>query len=308
VNFKNFKKFKIKKRFKNAPENWEIHKNVHEPIVDRDTFEEVQKTFNNKIRKPKVAPKNIFAGFLRCVDCGANLTYKTSFGYSGQANHYFSCKNFYVKNGLCSKSHHIRADFLNEYVKNHIIEISGFANEFEDEFVKIVTSENYKRIQTTQKKNRKRFDDLLLRQKEIDRIIENLYEDKVAGVLNEERFTKMSNRFEDEQLEVKQQIKNLEKVVKEEETHELNSDKFLKAARKFIEIKELNLQILQTFIDHITIGHYEMVDGFKEQEIEICYKFVNNVSLPHMPKQMKHQMLKVFGREENYKEQRVDVG
>jgi hypothetical protein len=50
-------------------------------------------------------------------------------------------------------------------VKNHIIEIVNFANEFEDEFVKIVTNENYKRIQATQKKNRKRFDDLLLRQK-----------------------------------------------------------------------------------------------------------------------------------------------
>ncbi|MCL2313196.1 MAG: DUF4368 domain-containing protein [Firmicutes bacterium] len=41
-------------------------------------------------------------------------------------------------------------------------------------------------------------------------------------------------------------------------------------ARKFIEIKELDIQILQTFIDHITVWHYEMVDGFKQQEIEIC--------------------------------------
>jgi hypothetical protein len=185
---------------------------------------------------------------------------------------------------------------LNEYVKNHIVQIASFANEF----VKIVTNENYKRIQATQKKNRKKFDDLLIRQKELDRIIENLYEDKVCGVINEERFTKMSNRFEDEQLEIKQQILNLEKVVKEEAAHELNSDKFLRAARKFIEINELNLEILQTFIDHITVSHYQIVDGFKEQEIEICYKFVGNVTLPHMSKQFKHQMLKTFAREKGY--------
>lgn len=298
INFKGFKKFKIKKRFKNSPENWEIHKNIHEPIIDREIFEEVQKTFKTKVGKPpKSIQKNIFAGFLKCADCGANLNYKTSFGYSGQENHYFTCKNFYSKNGLCSKSHHIRADFLNEYVKNHIAEIAEFSNEFEDEFVKIVTNENYKRIQATQKKNRKKFDDLLLRQKEIDRIIENLYEDKVLGTITEERFRAMSNRFEDEQLEVKQQIKNLEKVVKEEETHELNSDKFLRAARKFSEISELNLQILKTFIDHIKIGHYEVVDGFKQQEIEICYKFVGNVEIPKMSKANKGYMLNSFGRE-----------
>lgn len=296
LNFKTFKRFKIKKQFKNATENMEIYENVHEPIISREDFEEVQKTFKTKVGKPKSTPKNIFAGFLKCANCGANLIYKTSFGYSGQENHYFTCKNFYSKNGLCSKSHHIRADFLNEYVKNHIAEIAQFSNEFEDEFVKIVTNENYKRIQATQKKNRKKFDDLLLRQKEIDRIIENLYEDKVLGTITEERFTKMSNRFEDEQLEVKHQIKNLEKTVKEEENHELNSDKFLKAARKWNEITELNLQILQTFIDHIIISHYEIVDGLKQQEIEICYKFVGSVEIPRMSKVNKGYMLNSFGR------------
>ncbi|MCL2311580.1 MAG: hypothetical protein FWC41_03665 [Firmicutes bacterium] len=52
---------------------------------------------------------------------------------------------------------------------------------------------------------------IITQKREIDRIIEGLYEDKISGVINEERFIKMSNRFEDEQLEVKQQIKNLEK-------------------------------------------------------------------------------------------------
>ena len=108
----------------------------------------------------------------------------------------------------------------------------------------------------------------------------------------------MSNRFEDEQLEVKQQIKNLEKTVKEEESHELNSHKFLTAAKKWNEIIELNLKILQTFIDHIKVSHYEMVDGFKQQEIEICYKFVGNVELPHMSKANKNRMLQSFGRKE----------
>ena len=73
VNFKTYSKsFKLKNRIDNARENWQIHKDVHEPIISRELFEEIQKSFGDtKCRKPKCIPQNMFAGFLRCSDCGA---------------------------------------------------------------------------------------------------------------------------------------------------------------------------------------------------------------------------------------------
>ncbi|MDO4504008.1 MAG: hypothetical protein Q4B84_02555 [Clostridia bacterium] len=47
------------------------------------------------------------------------------------------------------KTHHIRVDVLTNLVKNDIANIVKFTNEFEDEFVKIVVDEDYKRIQAT---------------------------------------------------------------------------------------------------------------------------------------------------------------
>ena len=78
INFKTYSKsYKLKKRFDNPKENWEIHQNVHEPIIERFFWEGIQKTFNStKYRKPKHIEKNMFAGYLKCSDCEANLNYK----------------------------------------------------------------------------------------------------------------------------------------------------------------------------------------------------------------------------------------
>ncbi len=44
TNFKNYSNsFKNKKRLENPEENWTVFKDVHEPIIDRETFDQVQK-------------------------------------------------------------------------------------------------------------------------------------------------------------------------------------------------------------------------------------------------------------------------
>ena len=183
VNFRTYSKsFKLKNRIDNARENWQIHKDVHEPIIGRELFEENQKSFGDtKCRKPKCIPQNMFVGFLRCSDCGANLNYK--YAHDNPDNHYFSCKNNRVGNGLCKKTHHVRVDVLDYLIRNDISNIVQFATEFEDEFVKIVVDENYKQIQATQKKNLEALNKMLARDKELDTLCEKVFEEKILGNL-----------------------------------------------------------------------------------------------------------------------------
>ena len=302
VNFKTYSKsFKLKKRFENDKENWQIHKDVHEPIISRDKFEEVQKSFGDtKYRKPKYIEKNMFAGFLKCSDCGANLNYK--FTHDNPDNHYFSCRNNRAGNGLCKKTHHIRVDVLTRLVRNDIANIVKFANEFEDEFVKIVVDEDYKRVQATQKRNFETLNNMLARDKELDVLYEKVFEEKALGNLSEERFLKLSERYEKEQFELKAKIKNMKKIVAEEKKHELNADGFLKIVRKYSEIEELTLDILQEFVDKIVVHHREKVMGETIQEIEIYYKMIGHVELPNIKKMERMSLLKNFGRK---KEERI---
>lgn len=296
VNFKTYSKsFKLKKRIDNDPENWQIHKNVHEPIVSRELFEEIQKSFGNtKYRKPKHIQQNIFAGLLKCSDCGANLNYK--FTHDNPDNHYFSCRNNRAQNGLCKKTHHIRVDVLTYLVKNDIANIVQFATEFEDEFVKIVVDENYKRIQATQKKNFETLSKMLARDKELDTLCEKVFEEKILGNLSEERFLKLSEKYEEEQFELKAQIKNMRKIVAEEKKHELNADGFLQIVRKYSSVEELTSEILHEFIDKIIVHHKEKVFGETIQKIEIYYNMIGQVQIPRLTRPEKESYQKAFGR------------
>ena len=146
-------------------------------------------------------------------------------------------------------------------VKNDISNIAQFATEFEDEFVKIVVDENYKRIQATQKKNLEALNKMLSRDKELDTLCAKVFEEKILGNLSEERFLKLSQKYDNEQFELKAQIKHMKKVVAEEKSHELNADGFLQIVRKYSSVEELTPDILHEFIDKIIVHHKENVFG-----------------------------------------------
>ena len=296
INFKTYSKsFKLKARLENSKENWEVHKNAHENIIDRNDFEKVQTTFGDtKYRKPKHIEKNMFAGFLKCSDCGANLNYK--FTHDNPDNHYFSCKNNRVGNGLCKTTHHIRVDMITGVVKNNIAEIVRFANSFEDEFVKLVVDENYKLTCERQKRNQEILQKLLSREKEIDTLIESLFEEKVLGNLTDERFKKLTYKYEDEQLELKEKIKNIKKVVLEDKKHELDVNGFLDIVKKYSQIENLTVDILNEFIDKIIVHHRENIRGETTQKIEIFYKMIGNIKVPRLSRKEETQLIKYFGR------------
>jgi len=298
VNFRTYSKsFKLKERLDNPKEKWEIHENVHDPIIERSVWEDIQKSFGNtKYRKPKYVEKNMFSGFMQCSDCGANLNYK--YTHDNPANHYFSCRNKRANNGLCSKTHHIRVDTITDIVTQHLSSIIQFAVLFEDEFVKLVVDEHYKQIQMQQRRNQDILQTMLAREKEVDLLYERLFEEKILGNLTEDRFQKLSYKYEDEQTELKQKIKHLRRIVEEEQCHEMNADGFLQLVRKYTDIQELTLEILHEFVDRIVVHHKEQLFGETVQKVEIYYKMIGYVELPAMSQTEKESYMKCFGRNE----------
>lgn len=282
INFRTYSKsYKLKERLQNPEEKWEIHKGVHEPIIDIKDWEYVQTTFGDtKYRKPKHIEKNMFSGFLKCSDCGANLNYK--YTHDNPNNHYFSCRNKRANNGLCSTTHHIRVDVITDIVTRSISDIVRFASYFEDEFVKIVVDEHYKRIILAQRKNQEAYQAAVARNKEIDVLYEKLFEEKILGNLTEERFCKLSQKYEDEQSELKQKIRNLKRIVDEEKQNEMNADGFLALVRKYSNFQELTPEILREFIDKIVVYNKEKQFGETVQRVEIYYKMIGHIDLPQI--------------------------
>ncbi len=94
----------------------------------------------------------------------------------------------------------------------------------------------------------------------------------------------MFGKYEEEQFELKAKIKNMKKVVAEEKKHEFNADGFLKIVRKYSEVEELTLGILQEFIDKIVVHYREEIMGETIQKVEIYYKIIGHIEIPKMTK------------------------
>ena len=296
VNFRTYSKsYKLKERLDNPGEKWDIHENVHEPIIARSVWESIQKGFGTtKCRAPKNAEKNMFAGLLKCSDCGANLNYK--YTHDNPDNHYFSCRNKRQNNGLCSQTHHIRVDTITNIVTLHLADILRFASVFEDEFVKLAVNEQYKLLELQQRRNQQALQTAQARAKEVDILYEKLFEEKILGNLTEERFQKLSYKYEDEQSELAQKIKHLKAVVAEEQKHEMNAEGFVQLVRRYTEFRELTPEILHSFVDKIVVHHKEKRFGVMEQDVEIYYKMIGYIELPEMSEAEKQSYIQSFGR------------
>lgn len=292
VNFKTYtKSYKLKKRYENDPENWEIHRDVHEPIIQRVEWEQVQKTFQSKCRKPKHTEKNMFAGYLKCSDCGSNMFYK--YLTKSPENHYFSCGRYRVK--LCGKTHHIRVDVLEKLVLAEIDNAVRFARDFEDDFVKIVVSEQYKHIQLSQKQNQKKLAKMQIREQELECLFAKVFEDMALGKMPESVSRKMLDKYQEELDILEEQIRHMVSIVNDEKDCEMNVDGFLNIVHRYTRINQLTPAILREFINHIVVHHREKNDGVMEQQVNIHFNFIGEVALPDV--EDKAKLLNSFGKE-----------
>ena len=154
INFKTYKKsFKHKVRRDNPPEKWAIFKDVHEPIIDRETFEIVQElTKKTKRRAPKAenGEKSMFSDLLYCADCGSKLWYHTN--TNNKDIHYFSCSNYKKDTrGNCDSRHYIRADAVEQVVMLELRRLAKCLETNEQEFAELLVRKTNEDMITEQK-------------------------------------------------------------------------------------------------------------------------------------------------------------
>ena len=167
LNFKTYSKsYKNKKRIDNDRENWVVFQDVHEAIIERAVYEQVQQK-RGKIRKRRTnnGEHNMFSGLLVCADCGSNLHFH--FNQGNPEIKYFNCSNYKGNRGTCTSTHYVRVDFLEEVVLGEIRRLTKFASLYEDEFVKAVIGHSQQAEQTDRKLKEKELKTLLARDEEL---------------------------------------------------------------------------------------------------------------------------------------------
>ena len=282
INFKTYSKsFKNKHRLDNPEENWAIFENHHEAIIDTATWEQVQKLREGtKRRKPKNSEKNMFAGLLYCADCGHKLHYNIN--HPNSSIEYFNCSNYRGNRGTCDKTHYIRADSLEQVVLLELKRMVCYLKDHEEEFADLLAKKTTKDYEQESRNRRQRLQELIARNKEVDRLFERIYEDNVAGKLTDERFMKMSQRYDEEQQQLKKEIEELQRRCDKEDDRVFCKDQFLKAVRKFMEMKTLTPTILHELVERIDVYQTQGTGKNRTQRIVIHYNFIGVLDLPEV--------------------------
>ena len=281
INFKSYSKsYKMKKRIENPEENRAIFLNVHEAIIDRQTWEKVQALQKGTRRKkPTVTQEpSVFSGLLKCPECGGNLNF-----HFNQNNHdikFFSCQNHNSGYRKCSKTHYIRLDFLEQVILYEVKRLACFASEYENDFIKAMIGRSAKVAENIALRKQRELDALTARDRELDMLFERLYEDNVAGKIDDARFAKMSKRYEQEQGENAKKIKALRLELKKDESKRMDIDDFLETVRRYTDATTITKRMVAELIDHIEVYHAEKQDGITNQRVVIHYNCIGAFDVP----------------------------
>lgn len=288
INFKTYSKsFKNKRRIENSKENWAVFKDVNEPIIDRETFETVQKFISKtKRRAPKKenGERSIFNGLIYCGDCHSKMRYHTS--TSNKEIHYFTCSDNKVDyRGKCPGRHYVRADALEEVVKLELRRLVEMLEIDESYFAQLLLRKNDEEREKDKKFLETELQKAIARSNTVSQLYEKLYEDNVIGKVSDEWFVELSHKYEKERMDLKAKIADTRHQIEELKNTNSEYGKFISAIRRFMQMDNLTSPLLRELIDHIDIFETEGTGKSRTQRIVIYYRFIGYIELPNVTKQ-----------------------
>ena len=282
INFKTRKHFKDKKSHYVPEDEWTIFENTHEPIIDQQTFDLVQKIRGNVRRYPdgwgEAAP---LTGLLYCADCGGKMyVHRTN---NGKRISQYTCSQYSkVPVGkLCTTQHRINEDVVLSLVSEMLKAIAEYAKHDRAEFVRVVQEAQSSQQTAEVRKQRTRLATAKQRVSELEVLLCKIYEDNILGKLSDSRYATLDAQYEKEQSELTAEISALEKAIKSYETHEKDADRFIALIDKYENFDKLTIAMLNEFIEKILVHERDRKGSIQTtQEVEIYFNFVGRFVPP----------------------------
>lgn len=252
-----------------SEEKWLITPNVHEAIIDRKTFEEVQKIRqkNREIRKKrferekKDVKENILKGYIFCGICGKPIR-RNSTVRRGKAEYCFYCATNYIhKNAKCTTASIVEHKVLEAAFKHIEIQIELVLEvDFLLKQVKfsLLKSKKYQCLCEEIYQNRNE----LMR---ITVLKNSIYEDYRSGILTKEEYFFAKEQYVHQIIELNSNIEKNEKKRKFYEESYIDRNMWIQKFKKFKGEKELTREMVVELIEKIEL--------FPDRRIQITFQF-----------------------------------
>ena len=268
--------YKNKKKVRKPKEEWIRVENTHEAIISRDVFEQVQKQIASRRRQQKDATTQIFAGLVKCADCGWSMRFGTNRQNKTPYSH-FTCSQYGQMGTQCS-AHYIRYDTLYVYVLSRIQYWSHRAQLSEEKLLQQILKNGDRERMTAAKRQEAELKRAEKRKAEVDGKFVRMYEDWSAGRITEYNFNLLTKKYQAEQLELEEKISRLQAELSAEQQTALDAERWVALIKQYANPTELTAELLNTLIEKIVIHEAtKSADGMRDQEIEIYYRFIGKI-------------------------------
>lgn len=247
--------YKNRKLRSNPQEQWNIVENTHEPIIEKQVFDKVQKmVIVQKYNRNEKKHHFLLDGLLICYECKHKIGVRTR--KSGKLD--MVCNNYRrnSKLGLCT-SHGFSYEALEksilQYIKNLFLAIDS------------------KKIELNIKNNRIQYDYGKMLEKlqtEINLIkdnIDKMYVDKLNGKVSEEMYERLFNKLMKEIQQKEKEYNELKS--KREDARQDDSKEIEKIVKKFLKLEKPTPEIMKVIINRIEIH--------QDKQVDIVFNFKN---------------------------------
>lgn len=273
VNFRSTtKSFKNKKKIDRPPEEWQIFKDTHPAIIDRETFALVQELRKHRRRPTKSGIVSPFSGLLYCADCGEKLYYSVTGSYKREQA-YFFCSSYRKNSEVCS-AHYIREKVVEQIVlesmQRILLNVQVFEKEFARKQMDCYTEDKKKQLAAKRRelsKTKKRI-------AESDALIQKIYEDNASGKLSDERYATLSLSYEEEQKTLKAAVPEMQAYLEAETDKTESLQRFIQKVKQVTELKALTPERIHESVDRTVVYAPRYLDGKRVQLLDIYYSGV----------------------------------
>ena len=299
VNFRTKKEsYKDKRPTKVDSSEWIIFEDTQEPIIDKHTWETVQKLLDTPRRKGVFEENNPLTGKVFCADCGAKMyhhrnaqgIWKKNYFKAGEMIYHapedrYDCSNNirgrqrYEK--LCC-SHSVTTKALETLVLETIKRTCDYAVENETEFREKVCNISEEQQGELSVRLEKRLAKKQKRVSEINRLIKKLYEDNISGKLNDKRFNAMLSDYESELEVLEADIDRDNAELEGMSAKKTDVDVFMELVKKHTTFEELTPAILNEFVDKIMVYKAVGSGANRTQNVDIYLNYIGRFVVPEV--------------------------
>jgi len=278
VNFRTERaSYKDRRKIDRDESEWQIFENTQDAIIDRETWETVQKCRKTKRHNNSTGESNPLTGLAYCADCGSRMyNHRSPLAVKYQSQDAYACQGYTGYPKRCTM-HYISTKNLQTLVLEAIRSTVAFVRERETEFVNAVREAHDLQSVESSKVQKRQLAKNQKRHRDLDLLIKQLYEDKVGGALTQKRFEMLAAEYEAEQETLTLQIAELELQLATFTAESDNVERFVKMVQRYTEVPELTATILNEFVEKILVHEADKSSGKRVQDVEIIFSYIGQL-------------------------------